>query len=135
METDLIKQMTSNVSESRGSGPQLQIIVDSTKAFLDAESTVTADVETIVRSLDARPLMAQVPHLLPAEEVDIRLELAAKIRDLQFSNGEDHLTAFDVSLIMFVPIHTVRRWSVEIDSGASDRDRLLGLVRICMSHP
>ncbi len=94
----------------RASGPQLQRIVDSAKAFLDAESTITADIKTMIRSLDARPLMTQVPHLLPAEEVDIRLELAAKIRDSHFPNDEDHLTAFDISLIMFVPINTVRRW-------------------------
>ncbi|MBE3044399.1 hypothetical protein IMZ48_17895 [Candidatus Bathyarchaeota archaeon] len=71
--------------------------------FLEETSTTPGDVDDLFRSLRFQPRTAPVSEILPADEVDQRLALAARVR------GDNAMRrAIDVAILMTIPLDTLR---------------------------
>lgn len=73
-------------------------------AFLDAPTTMQTDVEMLLNSLRHRPHIAPIHDPLPMDEVEERLQLASQV-----STEITTWRAIDISILMAIPLHTVRR--------------------------
>ncbi|KAL6826182.1 hypothetical protein V8C40DRAFT_287019 [Trichoderma camerunense] len=90
--------------------------------FLASENTTTEAKEALLRYAEARPNRANPDPIIPTEEVNIRLELVAK---LEKTNGTStsvfrpyadegfQFTLLQLSYLMLMPLECLRRFSQE----------------------
>jgi hypothetical protein len=89
--------------------------------------------------------MTEIQDLLPLEDIEQRLALAAEIQDLRWrqAKGDEEyddkidrnilrLTTFDLSAIMIAPLDEVQDWLKAKDAGTGAIIKLTLLVRMCM---
>lgn len=112
------------------------------QAFLDDDSTTLACTDRLEDFLDARPPMSPLHDLLcPAEEVEQRLELAAKlvdkVRTAPYALEEDaekfrnfHLNLIQLSLILVADLDVLKD-TLALEQSQFQYEAIEALLAIC----
>ena len=77
-------------------------------SFLYAASTQPTDIRMLSNYLQDQPQYDKMQDLVPAEEIEERLQLAREISARLRDGGPPQLTALELSVIMAVPLGTLR---------------------------